>query len=58
MMEKSIVSETRLSTLNYKVNDNEFVVWKAKHNEDAEYAYQSKVKISRWIHYGRRSRNH
>ena len=32
--------------VNYKVNDNEFVVWQAKHNEDTEYAYQSQVIIS------------
>lgn len=37
-MEKSTTSETVLSTLNYKVDDNEFVVWQAKHNEDTEYA--------------------
>ena len=45
-VEKSIPSEIVLSPLNYKVNDNAFVVWQAKHNEDTEYAYQSKVKIS------------
>ena len=45
-VEKSIPSEIMLSPVNYKVNDNAFVVWQAKHNEDTEYAYQSKVKIS------------
>lgn len=45
-VEKSIPSEIVLSPVNYKVNDNAFVVWQAKHNEDTEYAYQSKVKIS------------
>ncbi len=45
-VEKSIPSEVVLSPVNYKVNDNAFVVWQAKHNEDTEYAYQSKVKIS------------
>lgn len=45
-MEESTTSETVLSTLNYIVDDNEFVVWQAKHNEDTEYAYQSQVKIS------------
>lgn len=45
-VEKSIPSEIVLSAVNYKVNDNAFVVWQAKHNEDTEYAYQSKVKIS------------
>ena len=43
---KSIPSEIVLSPVNYKVNDNAFVVWQAKHNEDTEYAYQSKVIIS------------
>ena len=45
-MEESTRSETVLSTVNYKLDDNEFVVWQAKHNEDTEYAYQSQVKIS------------
>lgn len=45
-VEKSIPSEVVLSPVNYKVNDNAFVVWQAKHNEDTEYAYQSKVIIS------------
>jgi polyisoprenoid-binding protein YceI len=45
-VEKSIPSEIVLSPVNYKVDDNAFVVWQAKHNEDTEYAYQSKVKIS------------
>lgn len=45
-VEKSTPSEVVLSPVNYKVNDNAFVVWQAKHNEDTEYAYQSKVKIS------------
>lgn len=45
-VEKSIPSEIVLSAVNYKVNDNAFVVWQAKHNEDTEYAYQSKVIIS------------
>lgn len=45
-VEKSISSEIVLSPVNYKVNDNAFVVWQAKHNEDTEYAYQSKVIIS------------
>lgn len=45
-VEKSIPSEIVLSPVNYKVNDNDFVVWQAKHNEDTEYAYQSKVIIS------------
>lgn len=45
-VEKSIPSEIVLSPVNYKVNDNAFVVWQAKHNEDTEYAYQSKVIIS------------
>ena len=45
-VEKSIPSEIELSPVNYKVNDNAFVVWQAKHNEDTEYAYQSKVIIS------------
>ena len=45
-VEKSIPSKIVLSPVNYKVNDNAFVVWQAKHNEDTEYAYQSKVKIS------------
>ena len=45
-VEKSIPSEVVLSPVNYKVNDNAFVFWQAKHNEDTEYAYQSKVKIS------------
>ena len=45
-MEKRIPSEMVLSPINYKLNDNAFVVWQAKHNEDTEYAYQSKVKIS------------
>ena len=45
-VEKSIPTEIVLSPINYKVNDNAFVVWQAKHNEDTEYAYQSKVKIS------------
>lgn len=45
-VEKSIPSEVVLSPVNYKVNDNAFVVWQAKHNEDTKYAYQSKVKIS------------
>ena len=46
MMEKSTPSETGPSTQNYKVNENEYVVWQAKHNEDAEYAYQSQLRIS------------
>ena len=45
-VEKSIPSEVVLSPVNYKVNDNAFVVWQAKHNEDTEYAYQSKIIIS------------
>ena len=45
-LEKSIPSEIVLSPVNYKVNDNAFVIWQAKHNEDTEYAYQSKVIIS------------
>ena len=45
-VEKSIPSEVVLSPVNYKVNDNAFLVWQAKHNEDTEYAYQSKVIIS------------
>ena len=30
-MEESTTSETVLSPINYKVDDNEFVVWQAKH---------------------------
>ena len=45
-MKKNTPSETIISSLNYKVDDNEFVVWQAKHNEDTEFAYQSQVKIS------------
>ena len=46
MMEKSTPSETVFSSQNYKVDENEYVVWQAKHNEDTEYAYQSQIKIS------------